>query len=231
MKIILSGEDTSKLFGREMALLRTAREEGKTVRSLDASKQKEPELLEALGIQGMFTASQVWHLKGWEKLRSPKLQTNLLELLESTADDVILTIPTEPSAAQKKKLPGTWKHERFPLPAAVFSFLESLKVKPYNQVHTLLQQSLGAGSEWGLHFLLSRQLRYLLQAKVGAPIAGPPFLANKIRSQSRHFSQEELLMALDFLFQLEADFKQGKKKIAWSASIDILLGRLYYDAH
>jgi DNA polymerase III delta subunit len=231
VKILLHGEDTSKLYARELALLQSWRGEGKSVRTLDCAKQKEPELLETLGSQSMFAPSQVWHLKHWEKLRSPKLQTSLLELLNQNSDDVLMTVPQEMSAAQKKKVPAGWKLENFPMPVAIFKFLESIKAKPYSVVHDLFRQTLATGNEWGLHTLLSRQFRYMLQAKVGAPVAGPPFIVAKVKGQAQHFTEAELLGALKFLFELERGIKQGKYKHAWSTSIDILLGRLYDDGH
>lgn len=179
----------------------------------------------------MFASNQAWHVTGWEKLRSPKLQTTLLELLDQSPDDVLMTIPQDMSAAQKKKIPATWKSESFKVPAAVFGFLESIKAKPYHTVHDLFCRSLQSGNEWGLHVLLSRQMRYLLQAKAGATIAGPPFIVAKVRSQAQHFTEEELLDALRFLFELERDLKQGRSKIPWGTSIDILLGRLYHEGH
>lgn len=231
MKILLHGEDTSKLYARELALLNAWRQEGKGIRLLDCAKQKEPELLEILGSQSMFAPSQVWHMKHWEKLRSPKLQTLLLEMLNQTPDDVLMTVPHEMSAAQKKKIPAGWKLENFPMPVAIFKFLESIKAKPYNTVHDLFRQTLATGNEWGLHTLLSRQFRYLLQAKVGAPIAGPPFIVAKVKGQAQYFSEQELLDALKFLFELERAIKQGRTKHPWSTSIDILLGRLYDEGH
>jgi DNA polymerase III delta subunit len=231
VKILISGEDSAKLYKRELELLNVWRGEGKSIRVLDAAKQKEPELLEALGSQSMFAPSQVWHMKHWEKLRSPKLQTSLLELLDAAPDDVLMTIPQDMSAAQKKKIPAGWKMESFPLPAAIFKFLESIKAKPYKVVHELFRQTLATGNEWGLHTLLTRQFRYMLQAKVGAPVAGPPFIVAKVKGQAQHFTEQELLDALKFLFELERNIKQGRTKLPWSTSIDILLGRLYYEGH
>lgn len=231
MKILLSGEDTNKLYARELTLLNAWRAEGKNIRLLDCAKQKEPELLETLGSQSMFAPAQVWHMRHWEKLRSPKLQTTLLELLDQSSDEVLMTIPQDMSAAQKKKIPLGWKNENFPMPVAIFKFLESLKAKPYGMVHDLFRQTLLTGNEWGLHTLLTRQLRYLLQAKVGAPIAGPPFIVAKVKSQAQYFSEDELLNSLKFLFELERNIKQGRNKLPWSTSIDILLGRLYDDGH
>lgn len=230
-KLLLVGENQRALFEREAALL-TEWRETREMRSIDLVKQTEDEVKEAMGTNQLFAPAQAWRVTGLEKQRSPKWQTAVIAMLESSPDDVIVSVPQEPTPAFLKKFTASmWKVETFKLPKVVFSFLESIKAKPYAQTHKLFRQALESGEEWGLHALMARQFRLLLAAKVGAPIAGPPFMIGKFQSQAKAFTQEELLDAQHTLFEIEKNIKGGRTNLSWSSSVDRLLAKIYHGAH
>lgn len=227
MKIVLSGEDSSKLYQRENQLLQISREQGREIVSLDLTANSEKEISEALGVMSMFGAQRIFRISGVEKQRSSKKLQDYLTALSATPDDVIITIPGKMTPAKKKAFSKEWKLESYDLPAVLFTFLESIGVKPLAQVLGLYEQALTSGSEWGLHAMVARQFRLLLAAKTGTPIAGPPFMAAKLQSQAKKFTPEQLAGVLEQLFQLEKSIKSGQTKRNWSELFDILLLKLY----
>lgn len=224
-KILLTGEHQRALFAREAALL--APSPTNRLRFLDLAKQTEDEVREALGTRELFASTQTWRVTNLEKIRSPKWQVAAIELFTELSDVVIVSVPQEPTPAFLKKFSSPWKIEKFPLPKAVFQFLEALKTRPYQETHQLFRQAVEGGGEWGLHALLSRQVRLLMAAKSGAPMLGAPFIINKARSQAKAFTQSELLFLQHELYSAERAIKSGRTNLAWSSFIDRALGKLY----
>lgn len=227
MKIVLHGANVPALHEHEQALL--AQIPSATARIwFNAQKQTLEELAETLGAQSMFQSHRLWHITQWEKNRSPKQRLAIVSLLADAPDDVLVTIPSDLTAAQKKVFdPKVWQLKEFKLPKVLFQFTEAIKTKSLKQTLSLLQQALDQKNEWELHSLLARQFRLLLAAKTGAPVLAPPFAQKSLRTQAQLFTESQLIQVLHTLFAIEFAMKSGQAHLSWSQEIDRLLVRLY----
>ena len=229
MKIVLYGANETALYEHERQLLdRYATDSQTQKRTFDAKKQSVAELHDVFGAQSMFQSKNLWRVTNLAKNRSTKQRQEIVQLLGEGSDDVLIVMPAELTAAQKKLFdPQIWQLKEFKLPKVFFQFTEAIKTKPLAQAHRLLQQSLEQKNEWELHSLLARQFRLLLATKTGAPVLAPPFAKKQLASQANRFTEAQLIQALHTLFTIERAVKTGQAHLTWSQEIDRLLVKLY----
>jgi DNA polymerase III delta subunit-like protein len=68
-----------------------------------------------------------------------------------------------------------------------------------------------------------RQVRLLIQSKVGADIKGPFFMINKINKQANNFELEQLLNLHSKLYALDAAMKTSQNTLELKTSIEQLI--------
>lgn len=219
------------LHAREQVILEQARAEGKELRQVDLGSITLDQAQEELGTQSLFGGNTLWHLTGADKLRVSNALKDFLTAVSQLNDPVLLVWASALTPAQQKLFTSPWKSETFAMPKAVFQFTESLKVQPLEKCHQLFRQAVEQGGEWGLHALLARQLRLILAAKVGAPVAAPPFAQAKLKKQAAAFREEQLAGALAELFAIEKRIKSGATPLSLTQQIDRLLVQLYDEGH
>jgi DNA polymerase III delta subunit len=226
--IILTGDDETKLFAREQVLISEMVGQGKVLIRLPLHTLKPADLEEKMGRQSLFGGERALLVTGWEKLRSPKQQTELLDALAASPDDVLITIPQSLTPAQQKKLGPPWRVENLALPKTLFTFLSAIKQQPLIKVHEMLMQLQADGqNEWGIQALLSRQITGILAAKVGAPVPGAPFQITQWQRQSTRWTVDELQWFINELANLEDRLKTGRSYETWWQAVDRLLCKLY----
>lgn len=225
MKLVLAGDNLATLTEYQ---IQHEQKIGHPFNSINVNKLSPPEIREKLGSLPMFGDQQSWKITGLEKIRSPKMKGELIELLSESTDEIIVVVQSELTPSIKKKFTThSWQIKEFKMPKVFFQFTESIKVRPLRDCHKLLLKSLEQKNEWELHSLIARQFRLLLAVVTGAPVQAPPFAIPKLRAQAKKFTPEEIIFALHTLFEIERDIKSGQAVTTWSQQIDRLLVRLY----
>lgn len=227
MKVVLAGDNLSALYAREQALRREWQAQGMSIATLDCYTLTDQQVADALGAQALFATQRAWKIINLEKIRSAPRLTNLLTQLSRHPDNVLVLIPSNLTPAKKKLFATGWKVENFPLPAAVFTFVESLGVVNRHVAFKNYRQAVTQAGEWSVHALTARQIRLLLATKTGASVSAPPFARAKLQRQAGHFTPEQLASLLQDLFTIEKSIKSGLTPYNCVQWFDITLSRLY----
>lgn len=232
---VLHGSNLSQLYQFANQIIDQARQKNATIHHFQANQDDLSQLRDELGTQSIFGQlgqQRCWQITHFESLRSPKKKKELVQLLDNTANQVLLTIPKELTKTQLKLFePGQWQIKQFKLPAVFFALTDAIKVKSHQQTHQLLQQSLQQKNDWELHALLTRQFRLLLASKNDAPVKAPPFAISKLKNQANQFTTNQLIKILHELFRIEYEHKSGRAHLLWSGEIDRLLAKIYHEQY
>ena len=160
MKLVLAGDNLATLTEYQ---IQHEQKIGHPFNSINVNKLSPPEIREKLGSLPMFGDQQSWKITGLEKIRSPKMKGELIELLSESTDEIIVVVQSELTPSIKKKFTThSWQIKEFKMPKVFFQFTESIKVRPLRDCHKLLLKSLEQKNEWELHSLIARQFRLLL---------------------------------------------------------------------
>lgn len=113
------------------------------------------------------------------------------------------------------------------LSSALFTWLDSLSgsYTPTSLKHslTLLHTAVQQDGAFTCLSMFSRQTRMLIAAKEKQPIAGPPFMIQKLSKQATTFSLEKLLKLHQALAHLDYQYKTSSPSVSLAAALDLLI--------
>lgn len=191
---------------------------------VEAGTLTRAKLEDLLGTQSLFGSKQALVIEGLHSLPHSKKRNELISLLaESSYEPLLLWEQKKLTKTQVKKLAPT-KEEYFPLSKALFAWLESIGTNmPTTKQRALLLQALDQDDEYFCMIMLARQIRLLLLIKSGGKIPGPGFMQNKLISQAKFWSIDQLKKLHTTILEHDVAFKTGKSKISWKVILDLAI--------
>lgn len=218
--LILHGDDTVT----SRTALQSQAQQSTTVQRLQVPATNVAQLQAQLGTSGLFDTPKVIILE--ELLSLGKSLASLLPQLTDLAQTHQLVIWEKKSLTKKalepftKLTPAPIIKEFKPAPA-VFTWLDSLSPSQNKQKQLLLLQTALTTSDAGLCFaMLQRQIRLLLEVKAGGKPTGHPFVIQKITTQARPFTLEQLqalhhrLLEIDIRQKTSTDYLSLSQELA-----------------
>lgn len=229
--IILCGDHLYKSRQRLGELISTARSQSREVTRLKAVKLTVAKLEETLGSSSLFGQSQTLIIEGLHSLPTSTKKKDLIEILANTDKDsgpsVILWESRALTKTMLKKFSRA-KVETFALSKSMFKWLDSLSPQKANKKNQLklLHQTLLEENDFIAMTMLIRQIKLLLAIKAGGPVSAPPFVVRQLTSQARHFSEDQLISALQELLHLDYRYKQSATNLSLGKELDLLILKL-----
>jgi hypothetical protein len=188
-----------------------------------AAKTLTPAILgDTLGAQDLFCQKKTVAIEGLLSLLRSKAKDQMIELVLSSNQDVILWEPKTATPAQVKKFSKA-RVQFFRTSPAVFIWLESLRPGNATQSAQLFHKAVDQESAEMCFAMLSRQIRLLIQAKQGVQLKMAPFAIGKIMKQSSVFSLEQLLELHHQLVAIDLTQKTSSSALSLAAQLDLLL--------
>ncbi len=125
------------------------------------------------------------------------------------------------------KVPGEWEVELFSFPRVAFKFLESVVPGRPKIIIDLLHQVLEKDSPEMLISLLSWHVRQLIWAREEPDkLVGPSWKTQKLLSQARNFTSEQLYNLHKSLAALDREIKTGNALLPLSSSLDLVMASI-----
>lgn len=171
-----------------------AKENGATIVRLDGSTLQLKDLQDQLGSVSLFGDERVCVIEKLWSQKSPTRKTAIIKEICRWSAPCILWHDKTISAAQLKPfITAGAEIVTFKSSPLVFKTMELFGIQDKKKLLTSVQQSIQSDSAEFVFIMCIRQIRMLLLAKCGQPIAGAPFVAAKARSQAQRFTLEKLL--------------------------------------
>lgn len=198
----------------------------KTV-SIEGAKLTLAEIEEATGSQSLIPMPQGIVIEGLLTRTRSKAKQTIIDYLTkaNSTDQIILVEPKTLTAAQLKSIPQG-QVKSFPLPKALFKYLDQIHTPPEHALPAL-RLTITQDSPELCFAMLNRQIRLLLQTLTNTPMKEAPFVINKLRSQARHFSLPQLKSAQDRLLQIDRNQKTGNSRLSLQQDLEQWQLKLY----
>jgi len=225
MITVVHGDDLSA----SRNFLQSARSNEKNCLFFQGSSMTVTDLTQALSNNGLFEESKTIII---ENLVSQKKVKNELKSLadiltnNSESHQIYLWEGKVLTAAQIK-LFGSINEKLFKLPQSLFQFLESLYPNNLRSILHNYELLLKSAERELIFFMIVRQFRLLLSSFSAESVSidemkrVAPWQKNKLKIQSRKFSEKKLLELYKLLGQIDNDSKIGARDL--SSSIDFFL--------
>lgn len=146
----------------------------------------------------------------FSRKKSKEVEQIWLYLKNYTGEiDIILWEKKAIGKILQRNLPTKTTIKEFKTPAIIFKLVEQLD--PQNKAIALntLENCLLKESAEFIFAMIIRQIRILLQLKLGQTIAGAPWIIGKLKSQAGKFSQAQLEKAYTKLYKIDKQIKTG----------------------
>lgn len=177
---------------------------------LEGSKLNSTKLLEALETSSMLLLPKLIII---ENLFNKKKKNEYQEILHQNEDkNVLIWEKSEIGKTLLATLPKSTQVKLFKLPFLIFKFLETLRPENSKDALYLFQECLKKEEPEMLFYLLVRQIRNLLITKkmpTGSVIELSSWQINKLTSQGKYFTMEQLLHMYQELLKIDISVKTG----------------------
>lgn len=221
---ILHGDNQAKSRLRLGEIINEAREKGWEIRKIDGKTATREELLTAVRSQSLISQDQIVVIENFfsgfkdAKKVTPQLMSSSIALVIWEGKK---TSPT------KLSLLKGFTVEEFKIPAAIFSFLDSLSSENTAASLKLLQKAKEQDSSEFLLFMLAQRARVLFWAKEDIKTLNlPPWQKDRVVAQSKKWKKEQLLELHAKLLELDRANKRSQLPENLSASLDLLVASL-----
>lgn len=212
--IVLHG-DNKVLSRKALAELKEKAGLTKEVVVLDGGKVSVTELKQALESGSLFGGDRL------VVLEDPKKEI-IKELNGGFASELIVWSSKALTPAVLKGLGGEAKE--FKVSAEIFKLMDSLRPGNLEQMLELWGKSLEQEAAELVFFMLTRQVRMLIQAKEDpAGLKGNPYVVSKVKQQVRYFSIEKLLELHQGLYLIDKGIKTGSSPLSIEHGIEMWL--------
>lgn len=188
-------------------LLEAARTTGE-VAVIDGSKTSPAELHTALGSTSLFGDERTVIIERVWSQKSPTRKKELLTLVANSPISVILWHPKKVTAAQMKEISKAKPEvKEFKASMETWKLVDSLGSLDTKKILSSLRKSCEQdGAEFVLSQVITRVRGILLIANGEIP-GGAPFTIQKMRSQARSFTQDQLISMHGVLVKFDRKMK------------------------
>jgi len=224
MTIIIHGENITESRKKLVEIIEQLQETGVLVERLDAKTIDLPILENKLQKTDLFGHSRAIIIEELHSLPRSKKLTQMVEMIANSKMQICLWEKRDLSATMLKKFPDS-KVFQYKLANSLFIWLDSLSPKE-NTKSSQLQLFIKAQEEQDEYLcfiMLIRQVRLLLQATNNDKIAGPSFVINKLQSQAKQFTHDQLLKLHSQLHALDKKMKTSSNILSVTQEIEQLI--------
>lgn len=226
---LLHGDDSVRIHARALALVSSAQKDGAVLERVEAKGLSIATLESIVGTEQLFSSKKVIWIDRLHSLPKSTLKDGLITWIVAWAEanpdtecHIILTEEKVLPPAQLKKIPVS-TIEIFKLPQILFSFIESIGVVAPTRAVTLFHEVLQNQEVELVFAMIVRQIRMLLLFVSGGIYVGPPFGRTKIITQSKNFTQAQLLDIHRRLLAIDLGQKTSSSPHTLIQEIDLLL--------
>jgi len=221
MITILHGDNIVK--SRQMLLsLREQYQKTAEVISLEGKQLDKRVLEEALGNQALFSSSKCVIIEKLFALPKSKKKDELIEMVAGSGAEIVLWEDKVLSVTQLKQFKNP-KTLVCKTGAIVFQWLDSLAPKNVVLSSDLLERACQQEGAALCFAMLIRQVRLLLQTKLGIVVPGAPFIQAKLRKQAQLFSEEQLFALHERLLEIDEEEKTSSSLLDLEKKLDLVL--------
>jgi hypothetical protein len=229
MRILLHGEDQVKS-RKYLSTLKNKAKKNKEILSLNGANVSLTELKQALEANSLFGHDKVVILENIFSARKSKRKKQLIKYLNKESPQIDLIIWEEVKVGKRalNKLPKSFQKKEFKISTVIFKFLESLQPGNNQNSLTLLKKSLSNNEPEKIFYMLVRQIRLLIIAKdLGKPgLSGPGWIKNKLITQTKAFTKNQLLSVHSKLLNIDISIKRGKSLMPLQKQLELLTANL-----
>ncbi len=220
--LIFHGDNIIQSRNRLKEEIDTAKNAGKSINRAVAKQLSEAQLEELLGSSDLFGTDKLIIIEELHSLPASNRKKSLITMLGQDAHDGVVLWEKRPlTKTMLKKFPDA-RTEEFKASSSLFKWLDALGSSNQQLKLKLLSESLQSDGEYYCFLMLIRQIRFLIQAKSGGKVAGPPFVVGKIKDQSRHFSLEQLLNTHAKLYKIDSRQKTSRSPLTLAQELDLM---------
>lgn len=224
--ILIHGDNTVQSRNYLSQLLTTAKQDGKEIHQLVVTTVQLKDLEILSGTGSLFGTPQLIVLEEIHSLpKSAKKESFIQFLVKNLHADFDLIVWEKKSLTPTmiKKFPQAIVKE-FKTSRYLFKWLDSLNGthKNHSQQWQLFHQAIESDGEFMCFSMLVRQIRLLIQVKEGYPISGPPFIVQKLRTQTATFKLSQLISIHQHLHDLDQKQKTSSGLLSLEQELDLL---------
>ena len=226
--LVLHGENIVASRKKLAEYIDTARSEQTDVVRLEAKRTSLADLESVLGAHDLFGTKKLIVIEELHSLPRSKKKDSLIDLLSGElTHECILWEKRKLTKTMLRKFSSATISEHT-TSNALFAWLDTLGTKtPPEKKIALLREAAEKDGEYLCFIMLIRQIRYLLLAKTGGVIKGPPFMVQKYKKQATHFSEEELLQLHSQLVLMDEKMKSTKQQLTLESQLDLFTVGVY----
>ncbi|HZZ98403.1 MAG TPA: hypothetical protein VFG51_00555 [Candidatus Saccharimonadia bacterium] len=177
---------------------------------------------DTLGAQDLFCQKKTVAIEGLLSLLRSKAKDQMIELVLSSNQDILLWEGKSATPAQLKKFPNA-KIQFFRTSPAVFVWLDSMRPGNAFQSVQLFRKAVEQEGAEMCFAMLTRQVRLLLQAKEGSQLKMAPFAIAKLKKQAEQFSIPQLMKLHKELVRLDGLAKTSGSAATLEQNLTLLL--------
>ncbi len=225
--IVFHGDNPAASRTQLQTALAVERSRGSELLSLEGDKISPPDLENALLTDNLFTPTALVIENLLTRLRS-RDKDRCLALLTNYAGpkNIYLWEKKETTKLTLNKFPKATKITLAKTPTALFALLESLRPGSATQSLSLLHQVVAVTEDIVAFTMVARQISQLLQVRAIATPKLSPWQLTKLQSQTKSWTEAELIHFHDELVRIDFAIKTGRSKLSYADHLDILFTTL-----
>lgn len=220
--LILMGENQVKSRDVLNELKQKAKSKGKEIIRLKGQSVEISELKQAMESESLFGGEKLIVIEELFSARESNRKKEIIDYLKGDFDNLVIW---EGKKIDKRKLKGfDAEIKEFEVSSVIFKLTDSLSVGNTNQMLKLLDSCLEKESAEMVFYMISRQVRLMLQAIDDADdFKGPKWLKGKMKRQASGFGKEKLLEVHEKLYQIDRGIKTGTSPFGLDTQLEMLL--------
>lgn len=229
MLTIIHGDD--QIGSRKKLTELKSKLENYDVFQFDGEKATTTDIIQVFESQSLFGNKKLIVLERFIGTKDKTLVASVLNHLKKDKDrEVIFWEPAEIKRELLSLFPKEASIVFFKQEQLIFQFLDAIRPGNTKSMLLLFHQVLKNEAEDRIFYMLVRQFRLLLGLSVGSRISEvarlAPWQKQKLLSQARFFSQEQLKKFYSQLFEIEKKIKTGGSALPLAASLDLFLASI-----
>lgn len=219
---LLHGDQTTSSRNKLIQLINLHQQQGREVTRLLAKDLTVAELEHHLGATSLFGQTPLIVIEELHSLPTSQRKKELINLIAQHRGELILWEKRLLTPTMIKKL-GQPQVQEFKTSSAIFKWLDLISPKANKK--TLIDALHQAIEQDGDHYclmMLTRQIRLLITAAENQPIAGPPFVQQKLIRQAQSFTLQQLLTLHHKLLDIDLASKSSSS-LTLTQQLDLLM--------
>ncbi len=220
--LILMGENQVKSRNVLNELKKQTKAKGKEIIRLKGKSVELAELKQAMESESLFGGEKLVVIEEVFSSRESSRKQDIKDYLKEGFNNLIVW---EGKKIDKRKLKGfDAEIKEFEVSSVIFKLTDSLSSDNTDQMIKLLSSCLEKESPEMIFYMITRQVRLMLQAIDNADdFKGPGWLKGKMKRQAKGLGKDKLLKLHENLYMIDKGIKTGGSPIGLDAQLEMLL--------